>query len=199
MNILIQHIVVIWDECDHVGKKRGTEISKVFFKYYASAFPDGAKTAESPHVITTSSKIICDKRMTSFLHGGEFVPFQGENKDLAIVKFCTTGVVDQNEEFHYILDDVRYLRHSKNDPALGANNSVLTVFITSDKARGMSSALDHVFKGETKMRSSFMSFQVPKLSGKKHERIKFAGNMLGVELKKRFVHLERDALLLNMV
>jgi len=198
MEILIHHIIVIWDECEHISPKRSKQISKTFFKYYVNAFPEGAKTDESPMVVSTRSQIIAETKMKSFLHNGEFIPYRGENKDLAIVKFCSTGVVDENECFHYILDDIRTMRDKRREPPLRADSSCITVFITSDWAIGMLKALNHVFESSTKIRSSFISYRVPKLSGKNQERIAYAGNVVGVEFNKRFIRHENGGLLLDL-
>lgn len=198
MELHIHHIVVIWDECEHISSKHSKEISNVFNKHYVNAFPEGAKTDESPMVVTTKSQIISEMQMSTFLHNGKFIPYSGKNKDLAILKFCTSGVVDQNDNFHYILDDMRSLRDKNNDKPLRSDTSCIVVFITSDWAKGMLEALDHVYDSSTRIRSSFISYRVPKLSGKNHERIAYAGNAVGIELKKRYVKNKDGGLIFNM-
>lgn len=195
MEKLIHHIVVYWDESEHVSPKRSEELSNKFWKGYLSAFPEGIKTEESPTVIATKSKMFTKKKLTHFLHKDVFIPYEKENKDLAIVKYGSTGLVDQKERFRFILDDLRSMRHKNGDPPLLANDTCFVVFFTSDWGIGMEKALRTLYEEKFEFRTNIASVRVEKRGG---DRMEFAGVLLGQELKKRFLKIENKALLIDL-
>ena len=80
-----------------------------------------------------------------------------------------------------------------------ANNSVLVVFVTSDWAQGMVNALTYVHKKVDAIKCNFISLKIPKaLQGGRKERISYAANAIGTELKKRFIKFEDDFLFLEL-
>jgi hypothetical protein len=127
--LLIHHIITIWDECDHVSIKHSSRLSNDFWKGYLSSFPEANKTAESPTIIATSSPIFQQSKVKSFLHENKLIPYEGANKDLAIAKFCASGFLDQNEVFHSLVDDMRRMRYRKGDPPMHADESIMVVFL----------------------------------------------------------------------
>lgn len=195
---LIHHIIVLWDECDHVSAKRSAALSELFWGGYLSAFPEGKGTAESPAVIVTKSPLFDLSRVKSFFHEGSMIPYTGKNKDLAIAKFCTSGFIDQDEKSHFIIDDLRTMRFRNGDPPMHADDSVLVAFITSDRASGMQSALDYIMSHQKSKRTNFACLQTDKQLAQGDQRMINAGYLLGSELKKRFVRLENRALLLKL-
>lgn len=194
----IRHILIIWDECEHLSRKKVNEIGSVFFKHYVAAFPHGAKTPESPMIIPTSSPILKDE-IDFFYHEGEFIPYTGENKDLALVKYCSTGFLDDKGIFRFFPDHIRDMRHQRGDPPMLANSSVLTVFITSDWAQGMTNSLSYVHDQVSAIRGNFVSLRIPKkINGDRKARVSYAANAIGFELNNTFVKLENDFLYLNL-
>ena len=156
----IRHINVIWDECEHLSKRRVAQASEAFYKYYANAFPEGKETPESPMIVPTSSPIISEHNVQSFYHDGGFVPFEGKYKDIALVKYCSTGFFDSNEKFHFLVDELRNMRHNRGDPPMLANDSVLNIFITSDWASGMNEALGYIQNNrKTAIKCNFISLR----------------------------------------
>lgn len=195
MTEAIRHIVVLWDECEHVSPKHLGRLSKIFFKHYVAAFPEGAMTPESPMIMGTKSPILAHLELTSFLHERGFVPYEGENKDLALVKYCSLGLVDQDDRYHFLLDDIRNDRYRRGEPPLLADQAVLVVFITSDQAPGMTKAIE--FAQGAVLKTNFSSLRVPKLPSPNDERIAFVGDVVGLELRRCFLGLENDALTLD--
>jgi hypothetical protein len=198
MKKLIRHIIVVWDESEHLSQKRSKELSEIFWRYYTEVFPDGSKTAESPMIVSTQSPIIPDKEVQSFLHKGQFIPYKGENKDLAIVKYCSTGFVDQNERYRFLPDELRNARYGKGDPPLLADTAVLVVFVTSDLGKGMTEALDYVRLHAKNIRTNFVSLRIKKTEDWGKRRIAQVGQIVGQELRKSFIKLESDSLLLEL-
>jgi len=174
------------------------ELAQVFRRNYLAVFPEGAKTSESPMIISTGSPILGHGKISSFLHEGVFIPYTGKNKDLALVKYCSIGLMDQDERFLFILDELRNARHLKGDPPLVADEAAMVVFVTSDWAKDMLAALDYIHTKVKNMRTNFFSVRVPKLSGENNERMAYVGQVIGKELGKRFIHHEHDALLLEV-
>ena len=99
----IYHVVVIWDETDHLSPKHSPRLAEDFWTGYLTAFPEAKACAESPGVIATSSPIFAAEKVRSFFHEGALVPHEGKNKDLAIAKFCSTGFMDQDKRFTLFL------------------------------------------------------------------------------------------------
>lgn len=194
----IRHIVVIWDESEHVSERHLESLSATFFKHYVAAFPEGATTPESPMVMATKSPILAHLQIDSFLHRGAFIPHSGENKDLALVKYCSTGVVDRDERFHFLLDDLRNDRYKKGDTPLLADKAVLVCFITSDRSRGMARAIDYVQCKTHHVKTNFASLKIPKLPSRNNERIAFVGQAVGTELRRCFVRFQGDVLILDL-
>jgi len=174
------------------------ELSRVFLRNYVAVFPEGAKTSESPMIISTGSPILGHGKISTFLHEGAFIPCAGKNKDLALVKYCSTGLMDQDERFHFILDELRIARHLKGEPPLLAGEAAMVVFVTSDWAKDMLAALDYVHTKAPNMRTNFISVRVPKVSGENNKRMAYVGQVIGKELGKRFIQHEHDALLLEV-
>ena len=194
MEKLIHHIIVMWDESEHVSPKRSKELSNKFFRAYLSEFPEGIETEESPMVIATRSPMFSQKKLTKFLHKGEFIPYEKENKVLAIVKYCSTGIVDQVDRFRFILDDLRTKRHDNGDPPLLADSACIVVFITNDWAKGMDKAIRTIYEENLELRTNIANIKVEKRG---NDRMEVAGILLGRELKKRFLKVVNKALLLD--
>ena len=195
MTKLIHHIILFWDESEHLSPKRSKELSSKFWTAYLQAFPMGSQTKESPAIITTESRMFARTDLTSFWHKGELVSYKGDGKDLAIVKYASTGLIDQNRGFHFIVDDYRKLRQENGDPPLMSNDLCLVVFITSDRGKGMAGALRTVFENKRALRTNFASLIMEKRGA---ERMEVAGLIVGQELKTRFRGLKDGGLLLDI-
>lgn len=193
--VLIKHIVAIWDECDHVSKKHSARLSEIFWKGYLSVFPDGAGTSESPMVLVTDSQMFAMTKVSKFFHNGEYLEYKGKNKDLAILKYCSSGFIDQNEQHHFVLDDLRALRFRKGDPPMHANESIMVVFYTSDKAQGMQGAAGAATSSGT--RGNFAIIFTDKINSKGDKRMHHAGAVLGQVLKNRFIEIKDGGLVLD--
>lgn len=195
---VIHHVVVLWDECDHVSKKRSARLSELFWRGYLAVFPEGKATAESPAVVVTKSPLFDLSRVKSFFHEGSMIPYAGKDKDLAIAKFCTNGFIDQDEKFHFVIDDFRTMRYRNGDPPMHADDSALVVFVTSDRASGMQSALDYVMSHQKSKRTNFACLQTDKKMAQGDQRMINAGYLLGNMLKPRFIRIENGGLRLRL-
>ena len=191
----IHHIVLFWDESEHVSPKRSKELSSKFWKAYLFVFPEGGESYESPTIITTGSPMFAKRKLTHFLHDSQFLPYEGENKDLAIIKFAATGLVDQNRKFRFLLNSLRFLRQKNGHPPLISDNTCLVLFVTSDRAIGMTKALKTTLERRHELRTNFAALQMEQ---KGQERMESAGILVGQELKKRFVKSENGALLFDI-
>jgi hypothetical protein len=191
----IHHIVLFWDESEHVSPKNSKELSSKFWKAYLHVFPEGIESHESPTIIATRSPMFAKKRLTHFWHGSQLLPYQGENKDLAIVKFAATGLLDQDRRLRFVLDDLRLLRQKNGHPPILSDDACLVLLVTSDKASGMSSALRTTFEKMQELRTNFAALQMEQ-GGR--ERMEIAGTLVGQELKKRFVKAKDGALLFDI-
>lgn len=145
--------------------------------------------------MTTRSPMFAKKKLTHFRHGDRLLPYEKENKDLAIVKYAAMGLVDQDGRFRFILDDLRTLRQKNGHPPIVSDDACLVIFITSDKANGMKMALRTTFESKHELRTNFAALQVEQAG---QERMELAGSLIGQELKKRFVKAEGKALLLDI-
>jgi hypothetical protein len=195
---LIHHVIAMWDECDHVSKKRSSYLSKLFWAGYLRSFPEGNKTSESPTVVVSDSPMFDLKRVRSFFHEGSMITYKGKNKDLAIAKFCTSGFIDQDEHYHFIVDGLRAMRYLNGDPPMQADTAVLVAFITSDTASGMKSAIEYVMHRQESHRVNFACLQTAKHLSTGDQRMANAGYLLGKEFKQRFVCIQEGAILLNL-
>ena len=191
----VHHIVLFWDESEHVSPKRSKELSSKFWRAYLSAFPEGIESYESPTIIATGSPMFAKTKLTKFLHDSQFLPYEGENKDLAIVKFASTGLVDQNRRFRFILNSLRLLRKKNGDPPLISDDTCMVILVTSDRAIGMTRALRTTFERRHELRTNFAALQMEK---REQERMEIAGLIVAKELKKRFVKAENGALLFDI-
>ena len=198
MTVLVRHIIVIWDECEHVSAKHLKNLANIFLKNYVAEFPEGAETQESPMILSTRSQIVNPQQISSFLHNGQFIPHSGPNKDLALVKYCATGLVDQDERYRFLVDDLRNMRHFRGEPPIMASESTIVIFVTTDWATGMLAAIETVQGNRNSLRTNFITLRAPKKPGAGQHRMAFVGAIVGKETKKRFIRHEHGSLLLNL-
>lgn len=191
----IHHIILLWDESEHVSPKRSKELSSKFWRAYLYAFPEGIESYESPTIITTDSPMFTKRKLTHFLHDSHFLPYEGENKDLAIVKYAATGIIDQDRRFRFLLNNLQLLRRRNGHPPLVSDDACLVIFVTSDKAIGMAKALRTTLERRHELRTNFSALQMEQ---KGYERMESSGILVGQELKKRFVKAENGALLIDL-
>lgn len=138
----IEAILVTWDENEIPATRKLLANVNTFEKYIRqqtnlpSTFPIYFLRPE-----TTIWQF--GDNLTSFWHEGKFIPYpktKHPNKDLAIIKYCTIGFVDQNEYYHSIFLDATWNMYPRCSFYL--DRHVLVVFITSDKGPGMKKAMD---------------------------------------------------------
>lgn len=195
----IYHVIVIWDETDHLSAKHSSRLAEDFWAGYFYAFPEARVCTETPGVIATGSPIFRADKVRSFLHEGVLIPHQGRNKDLAIAKFCSTGFIDQDDRFHFLLDDLRELRRQKDEPPMHANSAIAVVFVTSDMSTGMTEALDWVLSKSAANRTHFTCLRLDQAAAYGGgRRTVNAGLILGQEFRNRFVRIERGGLVLSL-
>lgn len=195
---VIHHLAVVWDESEHVSAKHSPRLAKDFWFGYLAAFPEAKDAAESPGVIATSSPFFSPSKVTAFLHEGVFLPHAGKNKDLVIAKWCSTGLVDQNERFRFVLDDLREMRYANGDPPMHANSAAMVTLVTSDWGAGMTEALKYITDTAKSHRAYFSCVRLNKSMCQGKERMENAGFLLGQELRKLFVRIERGALVFEI-
>lgn len=196
--ILVRHIIVIWDESDHVSPKRSARLASRFWQGYLTAFPEANQTTESPTIVSTSSPMFSPSKVRSFFHDGSMIPYEGRNKDLAIAKFCAAGFLDQDEVFHSLIDEMRRMRHRNGDPPMHADESTMVVFFTSDNASGMARAIKYVMDQSTHTRTHLSIGLLSKDAVSGPDRLLRAGGILGTELKKRLIKIQDGGILLEV-
>lgn len=196
MHHLIRHHLVIWDEAEHVSRKRLVELDAPFKAAYARVFPESTRADESPAVVATNSPFFKADPVTAFWSGGKLHPYSGQAKDLAIAKYCASGFLDQNERFRFLVDDMRDKRHAKGDVPMSANGTVMVTFVTTDVASGMNKALAEVHSASRLVH--FASFQFPKVLTNGGDRLAHCGEAIGTELARRFVRLQGGGLVLDL-
>jgi len=138
----IEAILITWDENEIPATRKLLANVNTFEKYIRQ---ETSLPSTFPIYFLRPEKTIWQfgDELTSFWHEGKFIPYpktKHPNKDLAIVKYCTIGVVDQNEYYHSIFLDARWNIYPTCDFYL--DKYVLLVFITSDKGSGMKRALN---------------------------------------------------------
>ena len=197
--LLIHHILAIWDESDHVSAKRSSALAEQFWRGYLAEFPDAKRTTESPAVIATSSPMFKHGNVKSFFHKGQMIPYSGPNKDLAIAKFCGAGFLDQDEVFHSLVDDMRRMRDRQGDPPMHSDESAMVIFLTSDRASGMANAISHIMDDSTPTRCHLSIITLSKEAASGADRMEKAGALVGHELNKRFVEIRDGGMLLELL
>lgn len=198
IEVNIQHIIAIWDECDHISAKRSSKLANQFWKGYLSAFPEAALCNEHPAVVSTFSPIFNPEKVLSFFHDGKMVPHTGEAKDLAIVKYCTSGFYDQDNKLHSLINDMRAERFRKDEPPMHADESIMVIFFTSDNARGMDKAINCVMNSNDSNRVHISVLNISKSIAKGQNRTEYAGIIFGQELRKNFIKIHNGGLLLKV-
>lgn len=191
----IHHIVLFWDESEHVSPKSSKELSSKFWRAYLHAFPEGIESYESPTIITTKSIMFTKNKVSHFYHDGAFIAYRKENKDLAIVKYASTGLIDQKRRLHFILNDLNILRQRNGHPPLVSDDASLVIFITSDRGKGMERTLRTIFERKEELKTNFASLIIKKMGS---ERMEAHGTLIGQELQKMFVKSENKALHLDI-
>jgi len=194
----IYHVIVIWDESDHVSAKHSPHLAEDFWAGYFYAFPEAKMCTETPGVIATGSPIFAGEKVQSFLHEGASLPHKGKNKDLAIARFCSTGFVDQEDRFHFLLDDLREIRLREGGPPMQANSAATITLVTSDLSTGMTQALAWVLSKTTAHRTNFTCLRLDQEAARGSKRMVNAGMILGGEFKKRFIRVEKGGLVLSL-
>ncbi len=185
---------MLWDESEHVSPKNSKALSSKFWRAYLYAFPEGIESYESPSIMTTRSPMFARRKLTHFEHKGQFLKYEKKNKDLAIVKYASTGLVDQNNRYRFLLDDLRSLRKKNGHPPILSDDACLVLFITSDNGNGMTEALRTTIDDSHELRTNFSAIQMEKGA----ERMERAGIIVGQELKKRYVKTIGGALVLHI-
>jgi len=196
--ILIQHIIAIWDECDHISKKHSANLAIDFWNGYLSTFPEAKASSESPAVVSTFSPMFNLSKVSAYFHEGEMVAYEGKKKDMAIAKYCGPGFLDQNEVLHSLVDDMRAMRFRKDEPPMHADESIMAVFFTSDNASRMEKAISYIMNKATPTRVHLSIVKMSKNVASGKQRTKRAGAILGEELRKRFIKIKDGGILLEV-
>ena len=195
--VWIYHTIAIWDECDHVSAKHSSKHAENFWAGYFQEFPEANACVETPGVIATGSPIFNPAKVSSFVHEGALVPHVDKAKDMAIARFCSTGFVDQDDRFHFLVDDLRELRRREGQAPMEANSAVAIVLITSDLAPGMTQALNWVATRTKAHRTNFRCIRLTQEAAQGSDRMLKAGRILGRNFKGGFVRIENGGLLLT--
>ncbi|MBX7151414.1 hypothetical protein K1X84_07225 [bacterium] len=164
-------ILVYWDECERPSKQTIDNYADIFKKSVKTILP------LPPDFVIEFMISLRVQKFKKFLHEGEFIEYSGDNKDLAIIKYCTVGVVDPLGNYYHILRDYRYQLFSQyNRLMVPFERSILVAFITSDHQIGMTNALkwyEEQVKDRMRVDYKFFVLRVPKLPElTAHERIK---------------------------
>jgi len=147
-------------------------------------------------IIATHSPFFKKLPIRRFWHKGCWRDYAGSSKDLAIVKYCATGLLDQDENFRFLVDEMRTLRYARGDPPMSANPACMVTLVTTDSAHDMSTALDEIFGAP--VRAHFTVLRFSKVAVKGLGRLAHVGQIVGSELRKRFIRVERGGLVLDL-
>lgn len=169
-------ILIFWDECERPSKRTIDNYSDIFIKSVKTILqlpPDFVIEFMIPLRVKESF----DKKFKMFLHEGKFIEYSGDNKDLAIIKYCTVGVIDPLGNYYHILRDYRHQLFTQyNQLMVPFERSILVAFITSDHQIGMTNALKwygEQVKDKMKVDYKFFVLRVPQLPElTTHQRIK---------------------------
>ena len=178
-------ILILFDECLHVPERKLTDVSKEFLKYFENAF--NKKTVCTIKILQVSTKSIILTNATHFQHDGNFVEHKGHFKDLALIKYCSSGFIDQNNQHHHVILDTY---KTSNDLGLDIPDIPLqywaVVFVTNDKGIGMKKATDWLRELKHSMCWATPLYVPDKYATAEHKN-KYAGEKLAVDLRQRFV------------
>lgn len=100
-------------------------LSPVFNRAFFEAFPESTQATITTILLATNSPILnsAGLEVSTFFHQGQFIPHTGANKDLALVKYCSTGFLDQDERYRFLLDDLRSKQHQNKDQVITATDA----------------------------------------------------------------------------
>ena len=180
----LRALLIIWDECLHVPLKNLNEVSKQFMNAFNNAFNQKIMF-ELPIVhISTPSKMFPE--LNKFEHDGRFIDYKGDNKDLALIKYCSSGVTDEEGQFyHVILDAFKSATINGIDFPINSIEHWGVIFITKDEAYGMDYAKKWL-QETNKSQCLVAPLHVPNNYAVAQHKNKFAGELLAVDLRKRF-------------
>lgn len=172
-------VLVVWDECLHMPLKKLEESTNQFKKSFFNAFKHEPEFA-LPFIHLSTSSIMFPS-LSFFKHDSKYVEYKGVNKDLAIVKYCSGGLEDMTGKKHHIISDT--LNNPDFDEKKLWENIPAPVnwaifFITSDKGRGMQSALKAL--PQNKSICFFAHLEIPQEYSTSQHKNKFAGDRAGV-------------------
>jgi roadblock/LC7 domain-containing protein len=159
--------------------------SKQFLKFFQNAF--NKETPYSIPIIQASTTSIMLPYLTHFQHDGKLIEYKGIQKDLALIKYCSSGFIDQNNMYHHVISDVyNKIRLTERKIPNIPFKYWAVVFVTNDKALGMKQATSWLEKLKGNKCTSSI-FLLPDEYSTVHNKHKSAGELLAVDLKKRFV------------
>lgn len=182
--IELKAILIIWDECLHLPQKKLKEESKQFQKFFKKAF-NHKFDFELPFVhISTPSIMFSD--LISFEHEGELIEYKGKNKDLALIKYCSSGITDQTGLTRHVIVDAqnKSLEEKSCFPVAPLENWAV-LFITSDNGSGMNKATKYLSESKQSLCIVTPMLIPPQYSVARHKS-KYAGEFLAVDLRQRF-------------
>lgn len=180
----LRALLIIWDECLHVPLKNLNEVSKQFMNAFHNAFNHELKF-ELP-IVHVSTPSIMFPKLNKFEHDGRFIDYKDNNKDLALIKYCSSGIADDKGHFyHAILDAYKSaIINGMKFPAHSLEKWGV-IFITKDEAYGMDNAKKWLQETD-KSQCLVATLHVPNEYAVTQHKNKFAGELLAVDLRKRF-------------
>jgi hypothetical protein len=186
----IRAILIFFDECLHLVDRKRDEIGRQLIKHFCNILSNKIDT-QIPIVIPSTKSPIFN--LEEFFHENNKIAYKDQNKDLAILQYCSTGLkINEDESTIHVLDEVRNHPFSKQPISSIPNEYWAVVFATKDKSRGdpgMKKALDWV--SQSNSRSNFVCIEVPEEYGNNKHKGKYIAEILAVDISNRFIRAEK--------
>lgn len=178
------------DENIHVSNRHLDDTAYRFRKRLSTVLTDAAKIPVPLHIVATKSPLLPVN--LRFKHNGESVAYEGIDKDLAVIKYCSCGVRDENDGYYHVLQCLQHVaKPEQGRPAEIPLENWLVVFVTTDFGYGMKQALNWLASCSSSM-SWVVPISVPKNSAKDRGWVEIAAEILGADINRRFSHCTLD-------
>lgn len=184
--LYMRAMVLVADECIHISDRHVDEVRRAFHARLRRGITSAASVPIELHVVATKSPLLPDDLV--FEHDGEYLESRRGNKDLAIVKYCSSGVHDQNGRVYHILNCLSYVASPEEGtlPLIPSENW-LVVLVTSDFGPDMHRALKWL-RTCTTSASWVVPIRVPKPVCADRKWVKYVADTLARDINAAFSH-----------
>jgi transcription elongation factor Elf1 len=185
----IRAILIFFDECLHIADRKREAIGRQLIKHFCSILSSKIDNPIPIIIPSTKSPIF---NFEEFFHENKKMAYKNQNKDLAILQYCSAGLqINEGEPTIHVLDEVRNHPLSKQRISSIPNEYWAVVFATKDKSGtdpGMKKALNWV--SQSNSRSNFVCIEVPEEYGNNKHKGKYIAEILAIDISNRFIRAE---------